>query len=280
MADYPTPPPIRLLISDVDRTILDRDHRVPARVKDAFRRVRAAGVMVVLASGRSPFAIAPIAAELGLEPLMIAFNGAWTGRWGEAADHVHPLPVPLAVALAEASEADGGEVIWFTPEVARVRGATADIAHELAITGEPSTTVTGWTADLPAPGKLLVIARDDRHGAAISTALRAAFGSEAQVVRSHETLVEITAPGVTKGAAANRLARRLGIAPETVAAAGDGENDVALLIWAGLALAPSNAIPEVRHLANAIGGDCDDGGIADALEAVLARALPDPVAST
>jgi Cof subfamily protein (haloacid dehalogenase superfamily) len=263
--------PIRLLISDVDRTLLTRQHVVPDRVVEAVRRVRDGGTTVVLASARSPFAIAPIAERLGIPPLMIAFNGAWTGRWGEAAEHATPLPVPLATALAEASEADGADVLWFTPERAHVRGMTERVEGELAVTGEPADVVPGWGDGLPAPGKLLVIARDGEHGAAVSTALRAAFGRHAQIVRSHERLVEITAPGVTKGAAAARLAARLGITAAETAAAGDGENDVALLTWAGLALTVENAIPEVRALADVIGGDCDDGGIADAFE-ILAPA--------
>jgi Cof subfamily protein (haloacid dehalogenase superfamily) len=267
-------PPIRLLVSDVDRTLLARDYTLPERVVETMQRIRDAGTTIVLASARSPVAIRPIAEGLGIDPVMIAFNGGWTGRWGEAPDDERPLSGATAAAIAEAAEADGGDVVWFTADTAHIREATRLISDELAVTGERTARVERWEPGLPAPGKLLVIARDG-VGGPLADSLRAAFGAKAQVVRSHETLVEITAPGVTKAAAAERLAERLGLTADEVAAAGDGENDIGLLTWAGLSLAPSNAIRPILDLADAIGGDCDDGGIADALEAVLARAEAD-----
>jgi hydroxymethylpyrimidine pyrophosphatase-like HAD family hydrolase len=99
--------------------------------------------------------------------------------------------------------------------------------------------------------------------------LSAHFTDTLSIVRSHAHFGEITAPGITTGAALASLAARLGIASEDVIAIGDQENDVSMLIWAGLGLAMGNAPAEVREVADAFIPPVTDSGVAWAIENYL-----------
>jgi hydroxymethylpyrimidine pyrophosphatase-like HAD family hydrolase len=85
-------------------------------------------------------------------------------------------------------------------------------------------------------------------------------------MRSHRWFVEGLAAGVSKGAAAERLAARLGVAREQVMALGDGGNDLAMVEWAGLGVAMGNAAPAVRAAADVVAPTQAEDGAAWAIE--------------
>ena len=74
-------------------------------------------------------------------------------------------------------------------------------------------------------------------------------------------VVEISAAGVTKAFALERLCRRLGIDAAEVVAVGDMPNDLAMLAWAGTGVAVANATPEVLEAADEVtAANAEDGG--------------------
>ena len=79
--------------------------------------------------------------------------------------------------------------------------------------------------------------------------------------------MEISAAGVTKGAALARLCELRGVDPDDVVAFGDMPNDLPMLAWAGTSYAVANAHPSVLAAADHVAPANDDDGVA----AVLAR---------
>ena len=79
-------------------------------------------------------------------------------------------------------------------------------------------------------------------------------------------LIEISAPGTTKGAGLARLAAELGIPPAEVIAVGDMPNDLSMLRWAGHGVAMANAHPTVLEAADEITGGNSEDGLAAILE--------------
>lgn len=82
---------------------------------------------------------------------------------------------------------------------------------------------------------------------------------------------ELTAPGVSKGAALAQLAAHMGIAREDVIAIGDHENDLPMIAWAGLGLAMGNAIPQAQIIADAVDPSVDACGVAWAIERLILK---------
>ena len=70
-----------LLVLDIDGTVTNSEKQVLPRTKEAILRIQKAGVKVVLASGRPPEGVFPVARELGFETYgsyILSFNG---GSW-------------------------------------------------------------------------------------------------------------------------------------------------------------------------------------------------------
>ena len=117
------------------------------------------------------------------------------------------------------------------------------------------------------PDKLLVIAPPGH--ADVLAAVSGALPSGLHAQTSNPTYLEITRKDVDKASALRDLCRRHGVAPEDVAAIGDGMNDLAMLAFAGIAVAPANARPAVLEYADLVVPTNDEDGVARALEVLV-----------
>jgi hydroxymethylpyrimidine pyrophosphatase-like HAD family hydrolase len=95
-----------------------------------------------------------------------------------------------------------------------------------------------------------------------------AVGGLVEVTHSStaDTLLEMSAGGVSKGSTLAALCASEGIAPGQVLAFGDMPNDLPMLRWAGRSVAVANAHPDVLAAANEVTGSCNEDGVAQVLE--------------
>ena len=127
---------------------------------------------------------------------------------------------------------------------------------------------------------VLVSGRPPRSIGPIAERARRAVGDDAVVTWAGLRLVELSAAGVTKAFALERLCRHLGIAAGQVVAVGDMPNDLAMLDWAGTGVAVANAAPEVLEAADEVTAANTDDGVALLLERILqANGLEPPSAA-
>lgn len=85
----------------------------------------------------------------------------------------------------------------------------------------------------------------------------------------HDSLLEISALGVSKGATLARMAARLDISADECVTFGDNPNDFSMLEWAGRSYAMSSGHPDGAKYAKSIAGACEEDGVAIAIEALL-----------
>jgi hydroxymethylpyrimidine pyrophosphatase-like HAD family hydrolase len=95
-------------------------------------------------------------------------------------------------------------------------------------------------------------------------------GSSAGVTTSGLDWVDIGVAGITKAHALERICARLGVSADEVIAVGDNHNDLAILAWAGVAMAPANAVPEVLDIVDRVLPANTEEGVADLLEELTA----------
>jgi Cof subfamily protein (haloacid dehalogenase superfamily) len=255
----------RLLITDVDRTLLTHDYVLPERVEHASAAARAAGMRLVLATARSPEGVRPYAEQLGAGAIAICFNGGWIGdtstrlAWREKR-----IARCDALEVMEAAAQAGLRPMWFSGSAVHALADDPVIMREAAVTREPVEFAECLDALPGEPGKIMCVAATtaDRQG---SEALRRHFGERLAISASHPRLLEIGPQGVSKRAAAALVAAHLGIDRSESAAAGDAENDLGMLAWAGTAVTVANAVPEAKRLASFVAPSCDAGGLADAV---------------
>ncbi len=230
---------------------------------------RAAGLEVVLASARPPHWLSDIADDVGAGDIAICCNGAVVHDLREARTlHHFALPAAIGERVVRALRA-------LAPGV-----AFACEREETAIR-EPAYDPLWPTPDLQPRTDALVfvqvpvsklvvqhptVPQDELLGLTLE-----ACGDDATVTYSGERLVEVSALGVTKGFALERLCGELGIAASEVVAFGDMPNDTEMLAWAGRGVAVANAHPDALAVADEVTASNDLDGVAAALERLLAN---------
>jgi Cof subfamily protein (haloacid dehalogenase superfamily) len=262
---------LRGLVLDVDGTLLDPFHRLTPAVVAAVARARAAGLHVLLASGRSPRAMAEVMTALDLDGPAVAFNGAVTFRLVRGA--IEPLAEmqldrDAAVEVLELADEHGIETGWYTLDGWRVAAPGPGAEEEGELTGEAAIVEPGLPDGLPAPHKLMCIAITPEQMATLAL-LRERLPASVTGVFSHPRYLEVIAPGVDKSRAVGAASAALGLAPDELAAIGDAENDIGMLRAAGIAIAMGNAAPAVVAVADRVTAANDRDGAAFAIEALL-----------
>jgi hydroxymethylpyrimidine pyrophosphatase-like HAD family hydrolase len=267
----------RLVATDVDGTLLDPTDQVSERTRAAVQRVVAAGVPFVLVTGRPPRWIPPIVEQLGHAGPTVCANGAVL--YDAATDRVSysvtldPMQLRDAAGMI-ATALPGAKLAVELPAVSAVMNGADQFLAEPGYThpwpgGDSAEAPRDVLLGRPAI-KLLVRqpnASSDLMAAAVRELLGAASGARLDVTYSTGYgLIEISAPGVTKGTGLARLAGQLGVAPADVLALGDMPNDLSMLRWAGHGVAMANAHPAVLKAADEITAGNSEDGLAVILE--------------
>lgn len=276
-AAAPLPAPdIKLIVSDVDGTLLTSSHALTPRVAAAVAAAEAAGVPLLLATGKAPPPAAPwwapVAAGLGGGPRPGVFlQGALlldaAGRELYCAT-LHPDAVAVCAEVAAAvggatlavyaSDAGSGRhAVLATALDARTArldaygeppcAAVADVAAEVGRGGGVRAHKVIFLHDDPA-----VLA--DAHGA-----VGALLGNDVSTTTALAGMLEVLPPSVDKGDGVLRMLGELGgVDPLSVLALGDGDNDAPLLALAGTGVAVGNAGRAARAAASAVLAETND----------------------
>jgi len=267
---------LRVIVLDVDGTLLTSDHEISADTRAAVGRARAAGVRVLLASARAPAGLRPILAALDLGGLVIAYTGALVCEIDGSAEppvvrYERRIPLDSAAWIVDEATELGLEIGWHSGERWCAPAIGDGLRRESEIVGQPVELDRDPVSSGQAPHKLLCIAH---RPAALPTlnALRRRLPADCAGHLSNHNYLEITAEGVNKAAAVERALAELAVRPDQLAAVGDGENDVALLRFAGTGVAMGHAIPYVRGAADWITDTNDRNGVAVAIDQLLADA--------
>jgi Cof subfamily protein (haloacid dehalogenase superfamily) len=267
----------RLVASDVDGTLLDPTDQISERNRAAVHRVLAAGVPFVLVTGRPPRWIPPICQQLGHAGLAVCSNGA--ALYDAANDQVTHTVTLDPMQLRDAAEVvatalPGAKLAVELPTgSATMNGADQFLAEPGYTHPWPGADSANAPRDvlLGRPAIKLLVRQPHASSDVMATAVRELLGaqSRAQLDITYSTgygLIELSAPGVTKGAGLARLAAELGIAPAEVLALGDMPNDLSMLRWAGCGVAMANAHPAVLEAADEITAGNSEDGLALILE--------------
>jgi hypothetical protein len=183
----------------------------------------------------------------------------------------------LALEAMATIHASGGSPIWFDLDRCYALEPDEGVARcRTDVTGDHMDVVRALE-DIPgAPFKLLATFASDRISDAVANLSEKLDGLIA-VTQSGPSLVEFVVPSVRKDRAASFIAQVWNVESGDIVAAGDSDNDIEMLAWAGLAITVANARRQIQDLADVVAPSCDDGGLAHALN-WLVRNAPDAVA--
>lgn len=262
-----------LVASDVDGTLLDPLNRVTTRTVAAVGAVQGRGVPFILVSGRSPRWIFPVTRAAGVGGYAVCTNGAVL--YDIDADRVirnHILEPPVLSAITHALVSalpDCTVAVERVDEGARaVDGGLfmAEIGHRP--TWANAGVITAPLSEvLGRPAVKLTVGHPELTSDQLSVAANAVLHDAVEITFSGDGgLIEISAPGVTKGTGLAEVAARLGMVADDVVAFGDMPNDLPMLCWAGHGVAMANAHASVLAVADEITATNARDGVAALLE--------------
>ena len=264
-------PVVRLVATDLDGTLLDPDGNVTPRTARAVAAARAAGLHVVPVTGRPPQATWELAATAGLGPLGVCANGAAIVNLdrGEVIE-VEPIAGEIATRLVDLLRRTVSGILLATDDLECFSYEPG--FFERPLDWQEKLQEVGDVRPLVATGCIKLIARTPNVTAAeLMRLLDRGLGGVGHVTTSGLDWVDIGAPQVSKAYALERVCDRLHVRLDDVIAVGDNHNDLSVLAWAGVAMAPANAIPEVLALVERVLPSNSEDGVACLLEELIER---------
>lgn len=258
---------IRLLLSDVDGTLVRSDKSLSERSVESVHRLHDAGILFAITSGRPPRGMGMLVEPLALTSPLAAFNGGLMVEPEMEVLEQRTLPEQLVaptIRLLETFELDvwvyrGSDWLLRDPEAPHV-------GREEHAVQFPPTVVDGFDGIDGDIAKIVGVSDDYDAVARAAAAANEELGDHVSASRSQPYYLDVTHPEANKGVVATFLARWYDIAPEEIATIGDMPNDVLMFAHSGLSIAMGNADREVQRAARRVTTSNDDDGFANAVE--------------
>ncbi|WP_228374427.1 HAD family hydrolase [Demequina rhizosphaerae] len=261
----------RLVGLDIDGTLMHWGGEISPAVVDAVERARMCRNHVVLATGRNVLGMLPVAQQLGIRRgYAVCSNGAVTVKLNPASPGGYDIV----------------EKVTFNPRAALelVREELPDAFYAVEDLG------VGFLVNREFPdgeliGRQRVVSDFDElcHDEATRVVIRAPgvdvshfdglvhrIGlSDVTYAVGWSAWLDLTPPGVSKASALETLRRHLGVYPDHTVAAGDGNNDIDMLQWAGRSAAMGTAPEHVKEAADEVVGSVEEDGILTVLDRLI-----------
>jgi Cof subfamily protein (haloacid dehalogenase superfamily) len=258
---------IRLLVSDVDGTLVRHDKTLSDANRDAVRGLIADGVPATLISARPPSGMKWLAEALGISGPLGAFNGGTLFNADGTILFAHHIGVDDAAIMIDMFKAakvaiwafaDGK---WFTDDLDHDRVERERKASSLEPILRTDFHELGGRID-----KIVAVSDDRALLQSLEKKGKAAIGERATVMQSQVYYLDITHRLANKGDGIAALAKAMKVDLAHVAAFGDMPNDIPMFARAGLSVAMGQAPDDVRRAADETAATNDLDGVADAIK--------------
>lgn len=270
-------PDVRLLVLDLDGTIVGEDNCITPAVKAAIQQVRERGIKVAIATGRMYRSALRFHQELGLTLPLLSYQGAWIQDPHTGHQHRHwPIDPQRALELLDYFEqADLRphlSIHFYLNDqlyVQEMRPDTDQYAKRTLIEPILVEDLREVVAAVKvAPTKVLAVSENPQVIEALLHTLQKRYRrDELYLTRSAPIYFEAANPQVNKGVAVQYLAEELlGLTREQVVAIGDNYNDLEMLQYAGVGIAMGNAPLDVQRQADWVAPSVEEDGVVAAIE--------------
>ena len=280
--DATAKPRFALAAIDIDDTLVGHDGVISVENAAAIARLLALGTRVVLASGRSHANMLPFHRALGLPrgPVISAQGAVVQDSETGAVRFEAAIDVSDVVEVTRDARARGFAVQHYRPSGIYIDTRTQWTEYDQTRNSEPHREVQDLLAaaehgDVPDDVAKIIWLGDSGAVDASLAEVHARYDGRLTVTRTDPPYLEFSAPNVNKATALARVAEDLRVAQAEVLAFGDGNNDAAMLAWAGTGVAMPHAKPAARTAANVTGPDGDpETALARAIAMVLGERAP------
>ena len=268
------PNDVRLVVADVDGTLVTPDKILTPRARAAVRTIIEAGIAFTITSGRPPLGMKSLIDDLQLQDPIAAFNGGLLVRPDLSVIREHLIPNEAAQAVIDILTKDtldlwvyGGKD-WY---VKSRHGPHVD--REEWTVKFPPTVVSTYEGLLDRIVKIVGVNDDHDVMARCVEEVQRQFGQHVSAALSQPYYLDVTHPKANKGEVVNALSAMLAIPTAQIATIGDMPNDVLMFERSGVSIAMGNASVDVQRAATFVTTSNREEGFALAMERFVLRAL-------
>ena len=261
---------IRLVVCDIDGTLVRDDKSLSEETVASVRRAGAAGIAVTVISARPPSGLGEIVAALGIRGAVGAFNGGTLFHAGGEVVEAHRLePADARETVRRLDEA--GVPVWlFADGLWIARDETSPHAPlERRAAAQAPTIAADFKPWMDRVDKVVGVTDDHARLARLEREIGQALAPRANVVRSQPYFLDVTVARANKGDGLEALAEAAGVPLAETAAIGDMANDIPMLRRAALGVAMGQAPSEVRDAARFVTSSNEKNGVAVFLDRLL-----------
>jgi Cof subfamily protein (haloacid dehalogenase superfamily) len=273
---------IKLLLADVDGTLVTREKVLTKRAQEAVRQMRTAGVAFAITSGRPPRGMQMLIEPLALTTPIAAFNGGIFVRPDLSVLEQRVLQAEIVEPVMEMMMAHHLDV-WIyrgTDWFVRQRHGPHVDREEWTVKFQPTVVpdFAGLTNDV---AKIVGISDNLDAVQKCELAVQKRFADdvdckesnperephpEVSAARSQPYYLDVTHPEANKGAVVVALSKMLGIPTSQIATIGDMPNDIAMFVKSGVSIAMGQSSEEVKKAATYVTTSSEEEGFANAVE--------------
>ena len=258
--------PIRLLLADVDGTLVTQDKVLTDQAIAAVDRLRDAGVLFAVTSGRPPRGMEMLVEPLRLQTPIAAFNGGLIVNPDMTVIERRVLPEDLIRPLSQLMESFGLSVWlyrgtdWYVPDL-----EGPHVAREAWTVKFEPVLMTGFDGVTRDVAKMVGVSDDHDAVSRAAAATQERFGQLVTAAPSQPYYLDVTHPRANKGEVVKYLAQRYSLSTEEIATIGDQPNDVLMFAHSGLSIAMGNADAQVQRCARRVTDTNEANGFAAAV---------------
>lgn len=265
----------KLLVLDVDGTLLNDAREISKRTLAALLKVQQMGVRIVLASGRPTYGLIPLAKALELGNyggFILSYNGCQIikAQNGEVLfeRRINPEMLPY---LEKKARKNGFAIFTYhddtlitnDPENEYIQ-SEAQLNNLKIIKEEEFSTAVDFS-----PCKCMLVSDDEKALIGLEEHWRRRLNGTLDVFRSEPYFLEVVPCGIDKANTLGALMEKLEIKREEVVAIGDGVCDVTMLQLAGLGVAMGHSQDSVKVCADYVTESNEGDGVALAVEKII-----------
>lgn len=265
----------KLLVLDVDGTLLNNEREISKRTLAALLKVQQMGIRIVLASGRPTYGLMPLAKTLELGNyggFILSYNGCQiiNAQNGEILfkRRINPEMLPYLEKKARKNgfaifTYNDDTIITDNPENEHIRSEARLNNLEIIKEVEFSTAIDF------APCKCMLVSDDEEALIGLEQHWKRRLNGALDVFRSEPYFLEVLPCGIDKANSLGALLEQLDVKREEVIAIGDGVCDVTMLQLAGMGVAMGHAQDSVKACADHVTASNEEDGVALAVEQII-----------
>ena len=264
---------IKLLLADVDGTLVTQDKVLTEQAIAAAHEMRDAGITLALTSGRPPRGMSMLIEPLKLEGTIAGFNGGVFVHPDMSVIESHLLDLKTAKETLKLILDQGLDAWLYTEKDWLIRNPKAPhVARETWTVKFDAKVVSEFSDEqLKDAVKIVGVSDDLDKVAACEKAAQQKLGDRASAARSQPYYLDVTNPQANKGDVVLTLAKLREIKPEEIATIGDMPNDVLMFRKSGLSIAMGNSSDEVKSKATEVTDSNQEEGFAKAVRKFILK---------